>query len=63
MKTKEIIKRARGLPKPFRVGKSKNFWLKEIDSNNTPKFTRQADKARAKQALANRVTAGVHGHP
>ena len=63
MKTREIIKVARRLAKPFRVSKGKDFRLKDVDPNNTHEFTKEADKARAKQALANGVTAEVHGQP
>jgi len=48
MKTKEIIKITRGLAKLFRVSKGKDFRLKDVVPNNT-------------QALANGVTAEVHG--
>ena len=61
MKTREIIKVARHGAKPFRVSKGKDFRLKDVDPNNTREFTKEADKARAKQALANGVTAEVHG--
>jgi len=57
MKTKEIIKTARGLAKPFRVTKGKNFRLKDIDPDNTLDFTKEADKPRSKEALARGVTA------
>ena len=63
MKTKEIIKVARHGAKPFRVRKGKDFRLKDVDPNNTREFTKEADKARAKQALANGVTAEVHEQP
>ena len=63
MKTKEIIEVARGLAKPFRISKGKDFRLKDVDPNNTREFTKEVDKARAKQALANGVTAEVHGQP
>jgi hypothetical protein len=63
MKTKEIIKRARGFAKPFRVSNGKDFRLKDVDPNDTLEFTKEADKARAKQALATGVTAEVHGQP
>jgi len=63
MKTKEIIKVALHGAKPFRVRKGKDFRLKDVDPNNTREFTKEADKARAKQALANGVTAEVHGQP
>ena len=57
MKTKEVIKAARDLAKPFRVGKGKDFRLKEVDPNDTLEFTKEADKPRAKEALANGITA------
>src|SRR5246500_4833266 len=56
MKTKEIIKRAQNLAKPFRVSKGKNFRLKDVDPNDTLEFTKEADKPRAKEALAMGVT-------
>jgi PPK2 family polyphosphate:nucleotide phosphotransferase len=52
MKTKEMIKRARELAKPFRVNKGKDFRLKDIDPDDTLEFTKEADKPRAKEALA-----------
>jgi polyphosphate kinase 2 (PPK2 family) len=57
MKTKEIIKRARELAEPFRISKGKNFRLKDVDPNDTLEFTKEADKPRAKEALATGVTA------
>src|SRR5215510_10021147 len=57
MKTKEIIKTARELAKPFRVTKGKNFRLKDIDPDNTLDFTKEADKPRSKEALQIGVTA------
>ena len=63
MKTKEIIKNASELAKPFRINKGKDFRLKDVDPDDTLEFTKEADKARAKQALANGVTAEVHGQP
>src|SRR6266853_1639232 len=57
MKTKEIIKRARRLAKPFRVGKGKDFRLKDVDPNDTLEFTKEEDKPRAKEALATGVVA------
>jgi PPK2 family polyphosphate:nucleotide phosphotransferase len=57
MKTKEIIKRVRELAKPFRVTKGKNFRLKDVDPDDTLDFTKEADKARSKEALAMGVTA------
>ena len=57
MKTKEIIKTATELAEPFRVTKGKDFRLKDIDPDNTLDFTKEADKPRAKEALARGVTA------
>src|SRR6266481_1330740 len=57
MKTREIIKRARRLAKPFCISKGKNFRLKDVDPDDTLEFTKQADKPRAKEALATGMTA------
>src|SRR5216117_925633 len=57
MKTKEIIKNARELAKAFRISKGKNFRLKDVDPDDTLDFTKEADKPRAKEALAMGVTA------
>jgi PPK2 family polyphosphate:nucleotide phosphotransferase len=57
MKTKEIIKRASELTKPFRISKGKNFRLKDVDPNDTLDFTKEADKARSKEELATGVLA------
>src|SRR4029077_2441045 len=57
MKTKEIIKRAPEFSEPFRVTKGKDFRLKDIDPNDTLEFTKEADKPRAKEALASGVMA------
>ena len=57
MKTKEIIKSASELARPFRVSKGKNFRLKDVDPDDTLDFTKQADKPRSKEALAMGVTA------
>jgi len=57
MKTKEIIKRVRELAKPFRISNGKDFRLKEVDPDDTLEFTKEADKPRAKEALATGVTA------
>ena len=57
MKTREIIKRASELAKPFRIGKGKNFHLKDVDPDDTLDFTKEADKPTAKEALAMGVTA------
>jgi PPK2 family polyphosphate:nucleotide phosphotransferase len=57
MKTKKLIKRAREFAEPFRVTKGKEFRLKDADPNDTLEFTKEADKPRAKEALAMGVTA------
>ncbi len=57
MKTKEIIKIVSELARPFRVSKGKNFRLKDVDPGETLEFTKEADKPRAKEALAMGVTA------
>jgi PPK2 family polyphosphate:nucleotide phosphotransferase len=57
MKTKELIRRAREVAVPFRVSKGKDFRLKDVDPNDTLKFTKEEDKPRAKEALANGVLA------
>ena len=57
MKTKEIIKIVRKLAEPFRVSKGKNFRLKDVDPDDTLDFTKEADKSRAKEALAMGVAA------
>ncbi len=38
MKTKEIIKTASELVKPFRISKGKNFRLKDVDPDDTLDF-------------------------
>jgi PPK2 family polyphosphate:nucleotide phosphotransferase len=57
MKTKEIIKRARELAKPFRITKGKDFRLKDVDPGDTLDFTKEAHKPIAKEALATGVMA------
>src|SRR5216117_3071777 len=57
MKTKEIIKRASELAKPFRISKGRDFRLTDVDPNETLEFTKEADKPRAKEMLATGVTA------
>src|SRR5213080_335501 len=57
MKTKEIIKTASELARPFRISKGKDFRLKDVDPDDTLDFTKEADKPRAKEALAMGVTA------
>jgi PPK2 family polyphosphate:nucleotide phosphotransferase len=57
MNTKETIKRARELAKPYRITRGKDFRLKDIDPGDTLKFTKEEDKPRAKEALANGVLA------
>src|SRR5205823_2841603 len=56
MKTKQIIKRAGELAKTFRVGKGKDFRLKNVDPGDTLDFTKE-DKPRAKEALAMGIAA------
>jgi PPK2 family polyphosphate:nucleotide phosphotransferase len=57
MKTKQIIKTVSELARPFRINKGKNFRLKDVDPDDTLDFTKEADKPRAKEALAMGVTA------
>jgi PPK2 family polyphosphate:nucleotide phosphotransferase len=57
MKTKEIIKTARKLARPFRISKGKNFRLKDVDPDDTLEFTKEEDKPRAKEALTTGVAA------
>ena len=57
MKTKEIIKRAREFAKRFCISKGRDFRLKDVDPDNTLQFTKEADKPRAKELLANGVIA------
>jgi PPK2 family polyphosphate:nucleotide phosphotransferase len=56
MKTKEIIKKARGLAKPYRVINGAKFRLKDYDPGDTMGFQSE-DKPRAKEALRNGVAA------
>jgi PPK2 family polyphosphate:nucleotide phosphotransferase len=49
--TKELIKKARRLAKPFRVEDGKRFRLDDVDPGDTLEFTSE-DKPRAKEALA-----------
>src|SRR6476661_7117474 len=51
MKTKELIKNARELAKPFRISKGKDFRLKDVDPDDTLDFTKEADKPKSKEAL------------
>jgi PPK2 family polyphosphate:nucleotide phosphotransferase len=57
MKTKEIIKRAPDLARPFRVTKGKDFRLKDVDPNDTLDFTKEEHKGRAKEVLGSGVVA------
>src|SRR5262245_24096132 len=57
MKTKEIIKTARKLAGQFRINKGKDFRLKDVDPDDTLEFSKDADKARAKEALTTGVEA------
>jgi PPK2 family polyphosphate:nucleotide phosphotransferase len=51
MTTKDIIKRARGFAKPFRVTDGARFRLKDVDPGDTLHFGSE-DKPRAKEGLA-----------
>ncbi len=51
MDTKDIIRRARGFAKPFRVTNGRGFRLKAVDPGDTLQFGSE-DKPRAKEALA-----------
>ena len=55
MRTKDIIKIARRLAKPFRVSKGRHFKLKDVDPSSTLEFRKDADKSTAKETL----TAGI----
>lgn len=57
MKRKELIEVVRDLSRPFRVTRGKGFRLSDVDPNDTLQFTKEADKPRAKDALALGVTA------
>jgi PPK2 family polyphosphate:nucleotide phosphotransferase len=57
MKTKEIIKTAREIAKPFRITKGKDFRLKDVDPNGTLEFTKEEDKPRAKEAMVTGLIA------
>jgi polyphosphate kinase 2 (PPK2 family) len=52
---KEVVKRARGFAKPFRVTDGKKFRLDDVDPGDTLDLTSE-NKAQAKEALAM----GVH---
>ena len=51
MNTKNIVKRAQGFAKPFRVKDGRGFSLKDIDPGDTLQFGSE-EKPRAKEALA-----------
>ena len=55
MKTKKLIKRAREVADPFCITKGKEFRLKDIDPDDTLEYTKEADKPKAKEALANGI--------
>src|SRR5437867_11207908 len=57
METKEIIKTASELARPFRISKGKNFRLKDVDPDDTLEFTKEADKPGAKDTLGSGVAA------
>ena len=54
---KKLIQNSRRISREFRVTKGKNFRLKDVDPNDTLQFTKEEDKPRAKEALANGVLA------
>src|SRR5215472_13185406 len=56
MHTKEVIKKARKLAKPYRVTNGFRFRLRDCHSGNTMGF-RSADKLRAKEALQDGINA------
>lgn len=56
MKTKEIIKAAQSISKPYRINKGSKFHLKDFDPADTGDL-KSADKPRAKEALATGVQA------
>jgi PPK2 family polyphosphate:nucleotide phosphotransferase len=56
MKTKELIKRARSLAKPFRITDGEGFRLKDVDPGDTLDVGSE-DKPRAKEALAMGIEA------
>ena len=56
MKTKEFIKRARSLAKPFRITDGEGFRLKDVDPADTLDFGSE-DKPRAKEALVMGIEA------
>src|SRR5204863_8941589 len=57
MKTKEIIKRARELAKPFRISNGKDVRLQAVDPDDTLELTKEADTPRAKEVLVTGVAA------
>ena len=54
---KQTIKKILILTDPFRITKGKDFRLKDIDPSDTLQFTKEADKPRAKEALALGIAA------
>ena len=56
MNSTDIIKRARGFAKPFRVQDGRGFRLKDVDPGDTLQFG-SGDKPRAKEALATGIEA------
>src|SRR5713101_2431297 len=56
MSTKDIVERARGFAKPFRVTDGSDFRLKDVDPGDTLGIGSE-DKSRAKEALATGVEA------
>ena len=58
MHTKEVIKKARKLAKPYRITNGSKFRLKDCDPGDTMDFQSE-DKPRAKEALENGINALV----
>ena len=56
MRTKDIVERARGFAKPFRVTDGSNFRLKNVDPGDTLGIGSE-EKSRAKEALGTGVEA------
>ena len=54
MSRKDIVKRARGFSKPFRVTDGRDFHLRDIDPGDTLGLGSE-DKPRAKEALATGI--------
>jgi hypothetical protein len=55
MKTKELIKKAHDLAKPFRIANGEKFRMKDVDPGDTLGFKSEA-QPRVKEALARGVS-------